>query len=295
MDTQFPEPAEHTPAEDTPVESGAAEPSALARLWSRLRTNVLADPRLFVYVSVGVVIAGGALALWWSASMIAASWWVPATAVLAVAGAFVLWLRRPRTGATALLALGATVLFGSGIGLAMGGAVPWLLVAFWAGSALVLGAVLAYVSAERRPDRQDAATVLAVLTLLLLSAIALAQIVRVSWSTAERAELEALPVYGPADVVFEAAPQGAWAAYFPLAASGIEGAEATVMDRLLRDGWSVKRLPTENAIRARRGGYVALFYFERVSETSPDEAATSRDQAWRGVVNVAVELQAEER
>jgi len=309
MDTQLPEPAEDTPAEDAPAEdapherdaahpAGApepAEPSGVSRLRARLSDSVLSDPRMFVYVAVGVVILAGALALWWSASMIAASWWIPAVGVLAVGAAFGLWLKRPRAGATALLALGATVLFASGFALAMGGAVPWLLVAFWAGSALVLGAVLGYVSAERKPDRQDAATVLAVLSLLLLSAIALAQIVRVSWSAAERAELEALPVYGAADVEVEAAPQGAWAAYFPLAASGIEGAEATIIDRLLRDGWSVKRLPAELALRARRDGYVVMFYFEHVSETVPDEDASSGDQALRGVVNVAVELQAEER
>lgn len=162
-------------------------------------------------------------------------------ATLVAVGGGVVWLYAPRTGYWILLVGGVLTMAVSGVALAQG-AVPWLLVAFWGGCALLLAAILHLTAG---PGRSNTVTLVAVISLLALSALGLGQYVRTTWTPDERATLEHLP-----ETISPTAPESAWVAAIAPAPEGawrcawfLQGtpraAMVTVRVALMRDGWRI--------------------------------------------------------
>jgi len=165
-----------------------------------------------------------------------------ATMVAVVGG--VVWMYAPRAGYWVLLVGGVATMASAGVALAQG-AVPWLLVAFWGGSALVLAAILHLTAGA---GRSSTVTTVAVISLLALSALGLAQYVRATWTSDERAVLEELPQsMAPSlrepvwTVAITAVPDGAWRCAWVTAASPRD-TMAALHTALSRDGWRIRSI-----------------------------------------------------
>lgn len=98
--------------------------------------------------------------------------------VAAIAGS-VTWPRDVVIGGRIVLATGGAGILLFGFQVLQSGASPWELVAFWGSSALVLAYLMAYVGASSS-DQRGIATVIAVVSLLLLTAMGLGQYVFVA-------------------------------------------------------------------------------------------------------------------
>ena len=175
-----------------------------------------------------------------------------ATMVAVVGG--VVWMYAPRAGYWVLLISGLVTMVASGAALARG-AVPWLLVAFWGGSALVLAAIL---HLTKGAGRSSTVTSVAVISLLALSALGLGQYVRTTWTPDERAVLEKLPQsIAPSlrepvwTVAITPVPDGAWRCSWVMGASP-RATMAAMRAALQRDGWRIRSV-SDGALSADNG------------------------------------------
>ena len=239
-------------------------------------------PFLLRFAVPGVALAG-ALALGWTGWLSdtrAVLWLTLAGAALAVVSA-ALWEWHPRLGDLLLRVVGAIAMALAGVPLLAGGALPWLLVGFWGGAALVLASTLDLMTLSGE-DRSSTATVLAVVTLLLLSAAGLASYVRAYWSPAERRLLQTLPIIpsdntSPFDTVVRYEPQtsGQWGATWSENVAD-PGANVVRMQRALEaDGWRVARA-APMALYATKGVYTLELVEESASPGTPAEKAGVR-------------------
>lgn len=191
---------------------------------------------------LGVVFAGACALV--AASMMAGTAegrLAAAASLVAVIGAFTWWFA-PRAGYVVLLVDGAVTMVATSVALARG-PLPWLLVAFWGGSALVLAAVL-HLTADA--GRTGTVTLVAVISLLVLSAVGMAQYVRSTWHDADRATLErvVLAVQSPAATGESwqrrvlPGPAGTWYCRWMVPVTPASGGRL-IRAALLRQGWRV--------------------------------------------------------
>jgi hypothetical protein len=238
---------------------------------------------IIVRVSVLGVVLAGAIALGSAAAMAGATAGATAgtlalLAMLVAIASGATWLYAPRVGFWLLLvdALGVLVL--SGVGLATG-PVPWMLVAFWGGSAVLLAALLHLIS-DSSPGRSTTATLVAVISLLVLSAVGLTAYVQATWPRAERATLQRIsalaapsPAEGAAWVV-RPSPEawGGWHCvwlYYGTPAEAWTG----VRSALEQDGWLLGTLSTRTFV-AGRGAEQITVSLNDVSAGVPTSSAT---------------------
>lgn len=179
----------------------------------------------------------------------------PAIAMLVAVGGAVAWWYSPRVGYWMLLVDGLITTAVSGIALSRG-AVPWLLVAFWGGCALLLAAILHLTAGA---GRSSTVTLVAVISLLALSALGLGQYVRTTWTLDERAILERLPQLvsqSPAPTLWTTeiapAPDGAWCCAWLMPASHAE-AMRDVRSALVGAGWRIQNV-TSSRLSAEKAG-----------------------------------------
>lgn len=223
---------------------------------SRPASSSRAESTLISKVPVIGVVIAAAIALGAASVMSGYPMGGPAlfASLAAVAGG-VVWLYAPRIGYWVLLVDGVVTTALSGVALARG-AVPWLLVAFWGGSALLLAAIL-HLTAS--PGRSNTVTLVAVISLLALSALGLGQYVRTTWTADERAILERLPRMvaarsaTPAWVAEpEPAPEGAWTCSWAMAVTRSE-ALRTTRSVLVRNGWRIRTFSTVEIVAVKSG------------------------------------------
>jgi len=196
-------------------------------------------------------------------------------ALVAVAGG-VVWLYAPRAGYWILLVGGITTMVASGIALVQG-AVPWLLVTFWGGSALLLAAILHLTAGQ---GRSSTVTTVAVISLLALSALGLGQYVRATWTADDRAVLEALPRMVAARAVApvwvdepEPAPEGAWSCTWMMPMTRSE-ALRTTRSLLVRNGWHIRRFSTVGITAVKSGEAVELLFADGPDTSGPRPGGT---------------------
>lgn len=216
----------------------------------------------------------GALAVWWSGAM-SALVSTPITSLLAVVVAVggVLWLFAPKAGFWTLATAGGLTVAWSAWGLVSGGTAPWLLTAFWGGSAALLAALLHLSIQADSPSRSAWVTVGAVGAILLLSAVGLGQYMRLQWTDAERAVLREVLSRDrrPATLVIAAAPRGAWMSRWSERIDP-ETAVARLSRELAAAGWQVEQAEGDSAgaLQARKGAYRCVVR----TEVEPAERST---------------------
>lgn len=210
-------------------------------------------------IAVPMTALVGALAVWWSGAM-SMPVSMPVTSLLAVAVAVggVLWLFAPKVGFWTLGAAGVLTVAWSAGGLASGGTAPWMLTAFWGGSAALLAALLHLSIQADSPDRSAWVTVGAVGAILLLSALGLGQYMRLHWTDAERAVLREVLSCDrrPATLTIAAAPRGVWMSRWS-ESTDPEAAVTRLSRELTAAGWRVDRAEGGSAcaLEARKGEY----------------------------------------
>lgn len=237
-----------------------------------LPTASAPERSLLARVSVLGVVLIGALALGLGALMSGYALGGPPlfAAVVALAGA-IIWWYAPRIGYWVLIADGLAVVIGAGIGLATG-ALPWTLVTFWGGAAILLAAI-AHTIADSSPGRSTNVTLVAIISLLFLSGIGLSLFVRATWSDSERAMLMRIPplsaVAAEARVTWlePVTPHegGGWECIWMLPKKPTE-ALACVRSALARDGWRV--------VVSSAGKIIAEKHGERLSVLITPERGT---------------------
>jgi len=224
-------------------------------------TTLTPSPSVLLRAAVVGVALSGASALVWAGVLAGgtAQGFAIAGAVVALAGALV-WEFRPRVGYAILAGDGAAVMIASVFALLAQGTVPWVLVAFWGGTAVVLAALLHLIGGDG-PERSTTVTVVAVISLLALSALGLGEYVRSTWTPGELAMLRGLPVYGagqpgPAAAVKTSAPVsgGEWGASWSVVTTEPVGQFSRMRQRLTADGWSVESR-SDTSLRAEKDGY----------------------------------------
>lgn len=224
---------------------------------------------MLLRIAIPCVVASGALAIAWAGLISGGASTAAAclvTSALAVAGA-VLWEFQPIPGRWTLGAVGVAGAAVTGLALVTGDALPWLLVGFWGSMAVLLAALLDFVAGPTM-DRSAAIAVVAVATLLLLSALGLGEYVRITWTSGERAILERLPVYHAAmsrsagivaDEVVMPVGDGQWGETWSNLTSD-PAAEFSSMRRALEtDGWAVS-MPATGKLLADKNGYECEVY-----------------------------------
>jgi hypothetical protein len=145
------------------------------------------------------------------------------------------------------------VLVASGAGLLIGGSVPWLLVAFWGGTATLLAAIMDLVAAPE-PRRDARAAVAAVGFLLVLSAVGLAVYVQQTWHAEDRAMLQSLPIVPTSPVVHvrvEPAANGSWYEGWALQTSDPAAELKRATAALAKDGWKIRTITPVHAVAAK--------------------------------------------
>lgn len=216
------------------MDSSAEKPS---------ETSSLADQTAVSRIPVLGVVLAAAIALG-SASVMSgyAMGGPPLFATLTAVGGAVVWWYAPRVGYWVLLADGLVTMAASGVALAQG-AVPWVLVAFWGGSAVLLAAILHLTTGA---GRSGTVTLVAVISLLVLSALGLTQYVSATWAPNERVILERLPAQSRPGATspewitaVSPAPEGAWHCAWSASATPTEALRA-VRAALVADGWSIR-------------------------------------------------------
>lgn len=192
----------------------------------------------------------------------------------AVIVAAIIYLVQPRAGTIAFLTLGAAICVACAVAFARVGAVPWLLTSFWAGAATLLAGLLDLIGREGK-DPIVGVTVVAVLSLLLLSALGLGQYVRMNWPPAAKAVLESLPQdispsngasSGPRMVV-EQASGGRWAGHWSVRTRNRVRAWDALTLALAADGWRIGVNESCERLRAVKDGYVLWVVGEDPAET----------------------------
>lgn len=210
------------------------------------------------------------------------TWLLAAAGVVLIAGIVSIW--RGRLGAWALVVTGTMLTALLMFILAFGGGVPWALVAFWASSAALLAGLLCVLEPKGEQARMANVTVLAVLSLLAMSAIALGLYVRVEWSAAEKAVLEDAPLWeydpgerytGALDLKTEAAPGGRWARYWRDRGRGARSAMREIRSGLTSDGWRVVRTDSEGLV-AENGRYRLVVIYEELESEPVGTSGISR-------------------
>lgn len=227
-------------------------------------------------VALACVTGAGAFAIVWAGIISGgrASVMVCAAAgVLSVLSA-ILWEVRPSAGRWALGAVGAAGGIVSGAALVTGDALPWVLVAFWGSVAVLLAALLDFVVGAAR-DRSGTIAVVAVATLLFLSALGMGEYVRITWSQTERAILEHLPVFGAAmsqssgaatGKTIQPVDNGQWGETWTNLARDPNAEFASMRQALLASGWVVTE-PASGQLVANRNG-VEVEVYETVTPST---------------------------
>ena len=218
-------------------------------------------PSPLLRAAVAGVALSGASALVWAGVLAGGVALVlsVADAVLSLTG-LVVWEFRQREGYLILAAAGGFAMVGTGLVLLAQGALPWALIAFWGGSAVVLSAILHHIGGVG-PERSTMATVVAVISLLALTALGLGEYVRSTWTPSELAVLRALPVYdvgasGSTSSVKTTTPVagGEWGASWSVVTSEPVSHFARLSERLTAKGWTVNpESPT--ALLAEKDGF----------------------------------------
>lgn len=212
-----------------------------------------------------------------------------------------LYLRYPVVGGWLLVAGGVMAASIALFALAFGGGAPWLLVAFWASAAMLLAGLLAVIEMRDSQARLAGVTVLAILSLLVLSAVSLVLYMRYQWSDAERQELERVPLQvsrsgqrlPPADYELEAAPGGQWARYWTYGTT--TDPERVVRDaarRLEADGWAVHEGDAFELIAEKPGYRMRIAWEETPAENpGPGKYRAADPKARARTVSFAAYLQ----
>jgi hypothetical protein len=199
--------------------------------------------------------------------------------------AAIIYLVQPRAGTIAFLTLGTVICVACAVAFARVGAVPWLLTSFWAGAATVLAGLLDLIGREGR-DPIVGVTVVAVLSLLLLSALGLGEYVRMNWPLAGRAVLESLPqdVSQPGSAASQAprmaveqASGGRWAGHWSVRTRNRVRAWEAFALALAADGWRIGVNESCERLRAVKDGYVLWVVEEDPAEATPS-AGTGEEQ-----------------
>lgn len=238
---------------------------------------------MLLRIAIPCVVAAGASALMWAGLLSGtelASWAAVLGGGAAVIGA-IIWEFRPGIGRWVLVVTGAVGAVWSGALILSGGSLPWLLVGFWGSVAVLLAATLDFVAGPTL-DRSATIAVLAVATLLLLSALGLGEYVRITWSPAERSILERLPVYraamahsvgGAAKSVIAPVREGQWGASWTNLTADPNAELASMRSALVAEGWNVtESAPTR--LLAEKNGFTCEVY-ERAVRSAVAAAATS--------------------
>lgn len=210
--------------------------------------------------------------------------------LIAVVG--LVYLLKPRLAAATLTGLGALGCVATGLALVSWGTVPWLLVAFWGSSAVLLAGLLDYIG-RGGPDRLSSVTVGAVASLLMLSSVGLGEYVRMNWSSAERAMLESVPLTpapasGPRLMVapheLEQAPDGKWAAHWTVWTADPVDSWSSVRSAVLRDGWTIFAEKKGRELRARKDSFDLTVIAEKTANArvgpGAETSATSGAAGW---------------
>lgn len=248
---------------------------------------------MLMRIAVPSVAAAGAFALVWAGLL---SHGIAAAAAIvggiaAVAGA-VAWEFRRDVGRLVLFVTGGAGLVASGAVMLMGGTVPWLLVGFWGSVAVLLAATLDAVVGPGL-DRSATIAVVAVASLLLLSALGLGEYVRATWSPAERSILEQLPVYkaamaspvaGVARRVVAPVADGTWGVNWSDRTTDPAGEYGRMRTALIASGWQVTDLGPMK-LRAEKNGFVV-----ELSESAVKASAAATTTASSGMYDVAVDV-----
>jgi hypothetical protein len=242
-----------------------------------------AEPRRspLLRVSVPAIVFVGSAALIWAGWLCGGAVLVAGfLAGLAAAGLAVLWLYRPHLGGTLLIALGSGATAAAGVSLLTGGSVPWLLVAFWGGSAILLGAILDLVAGPGA-DRAAVVALVAVVSLLILSGVGLTAYVSETWTAAEQSALQNLPIIPKAQLAvaqrlhMEPVTGGEWGAHWALRADDPRAEFDKMRALLVSDGWTVTDTAPMALTAEKRGFQVQLT--ERPTPASASAPAASSE------------------
>lgn len=256
-----------------------------------------APSTLLLRASVVLCALAGALALALTAEPAAAP------QLLALAGAVALvalvYLARPRPVARLLQVLGAIGCGASLVAIGVVGTTPWLLVSFWASMAVLLAGLLHFLGAGGDPALASA-TVVAIATLLVLSAVGVGQYVRVEWALAEREVLSDLPRdalemgstrLGATPLVIARAPGGAWGGTWSVRTRDAAASWEAFSQGLRDDGWNVFADEAGRELRAEKDGYQLMVVAREPAPYSPGPAKYSS----RGLVAVSMRALLEAR
>ncbi len=212
---------------------------------------------------------------------------------VAVLVAAIIYLAQPRAGTIAFLVLGTAICVACAVAFARVGAVPWLLTSFWAGAATLLAGLLDLIGREGQ-DPIMGVTVVAVLSLLLLSALGLGQYVRMNWPPAGRAVLESLPqdVWEPGSMALsqprmavEQASGGRWAGRWSVRTRNRVRAWDAFALAIAADGWRIGTNKSCEQLRAVKDGYV-LWVVEEDSAKSTQSAGPAGDSDAQGAMHL---------
>jgi len=239
----------------------------------------------------GITFAGAAAVVW-------AGWLCGGSVLLAgllcgiaAVGFAVLWLFRPRIGGVLLIALGSATTAASGVSLLTGGSVPWLLVAFWGGSAILLAAILDLVAGPAT-DRPTIVALVAVISLLVLSGIGLSAYVSETWTAAEQQTLRNLPIVPKARVAvadhlrIEPVVGGEWGAHWSLRSGDPRKEFDGMRSMLIADGWTVSDTAPMALIAEKNGSQVQL------AEQPVPETASGSTESSAGTTSYTLEVSA---
>jgi len=225
--------------------------------------QVAADTRpLLLRIAVAACALAGAMALALVTGPVRPELFIAAAVAVGVGA--VVYLAQPRAGAIAFLVLGTTICVACMAGLFVLGAVPWLLTGFWGGAATLLAGLLDLIGRDGT-DSMIVATVAAVVSLLLLSALGLGEYVRVNWTPTERAMLEEVPAAvagtgasgaGSIRAYFEPAPQGRWACRWMLRTRDAAKSWQAMRLAVESAGWAVTVDSPGESLVADKHGFV---------------------------------------
>lgn len=245
-------------------------------------------------ISVPAVVVAGAVAVLWAGILAGGSavWWCAAVAAVAI-GCAALWEFNVRAGHVALMLVGWGVTILSGLALLTGGSLPWLLVAFWGGVAIILAATLDLV-AGTATDRSASVAVVPVITLLFLSALGLALYVHENWTPQERRVLESLPIVprsliGASQVRELPVQGGEWAYTWNVASRNQNATVDEMVATLRRAGWSVTE-PAPLQLLAHKDGYYAQIYYPADQLEGVPPAASQAPVGGAGTLAITVHV-----
>jgi hypothetical protein len=248
---------------------------------SRLARQVgFGSPRsLLLRVAVPCVGLAGAVAMVWAGLLGGQAVWPEAAAtVVLVVLATLIWEFSPVLGDLGYAFAGVAATVANGVALITGEALPWLLVAFWGGAAVLLAAALDFVAA-RDSERSAAVSVVAVVALLALSALGLGQYVRATWTQQERAMLRAVtaelmtPGVNPSTDVVPVLG-GGWGTHWSAQTGDPAEYLSAMRDKLTGDGWEVAQ-PAALRLTGRREGYRLTLSEQPATATTAKNPASS--------------------